>query len=102
MSVTLDTSHFLIGPCGRLKQSPFVGDNSRHASMALLSSSLYRGENPGVGHSDSAEFKSYWEWGQVKGNDDSVGIKVYVLFGTVRVGARLAIYIWERTTAGIR
>ena len=37
MSVTLDTSHSTIGPCGPLEQSSF-GDNLRHASTVSLSS----------------------------------------------------------------
>ena len=39
MSVTLDTSHFPIGPCRLLGQSPF-GDNFRHKKMARLSGAL--------------------------------------------------------------
>merc|ERR1711988_1073706 len=39
MSVILDTSQCAIGPCGPLKQSPFLSI-LRHASMALLSLSV--------------------------------------------------------------
>ena len=46
MSVTRDTSHSAIGPCGPLKQLP-CGDNLRHASTALLSCTLDSGENAG-------------------------------------------------------
>ena len=46
MSVTLDTSHSAIGPCGLSGQSP-SGDNFRHASTALLSSLPVCGENAG-------------------------------------------------------
>ena len=48
MSVTLDTFHSRIGPCVPLEQSP-VGDTSRHASTALLSSALDFGENASAG-----------------------------------------------------
>ena len=47
MSVTRDTSHSSIGPCGPLEPSPCV-DSLRYASTALLSSALDRGENTGV------------------------------------------------------
>ena len=47
MSVTLDTSHSPIGPCGPSEPSP-LGDNLRHASTALLSSALDFGENTEV------------------------------------------------------
>ena len=47
MSVTRDTSHVSIGPCGPLKHSPF-GDNRRHESIAPLSSTLDSGENARV------------------------------------------------------
>ena len=47
MLLMLDTSQSLIGPCGPLEQWP-SGDNSRHASMALLSSGVDCGEKPGV------------------------------------------------------
>ena len=40
MSVTLDTSQFPSGPCWSSKQSPDMGDFSRHASRALLNSAL--------------------------------------------------------------
>ena len=44
MSVTRDTSHVLIGPCGPSKHSP-LGDSLRHMSTALLSCTLDCGEN---------------------------------------------------------
>ena len=44
MSVTRDTSHPPIAPCTPREQSPF-GDSTRHASTALLSSSLDRGKS---------------------------------------------------------
>ena len=47
MSVTRDTSQVPIGPCGCFKHLPF-GDSLRHASTALLSCTLDRGENAGV------------------------------------------------------
>ena len=40
---TLDTFHSPIGPCGPSEQSP-SGDNSRHASTAILSSDFDCGE----------------------------------------------------------
>ena len=46
MSATRDTSHFPIGPCGPLEQSP-LGDSLRHALTARLSSALDSGENAG-------------------------------------------------------
>ena len=46
MSVTRDTSHSPIGPCGPLGQSPF-GDKFRHVRTALLSSALDCGEKAG-------------------------------------------------------
>ena len=48
MSLTRDTSHSPIGPCGPLKHSP-LGDNLRHVSTAPLSCTLDCGENAGVG-----------------------------------------------------
>ena len=48
MSETLDAFHSRIGPCVALEQSP-VGDTSRHASTALLSSALDFGENARAG-----------------------------------------------------
>ena len=47
ISVTLDTSHSPIGPCGPLEQSP-LGDSFQHSPMALLTSDSNRGENTGV------------------------------------------------------
>merc|ERR1712159_811343 len=47
ISVTRNTSHSPIGPCGPLGQSPF-GQSFRCASTARLSSALDRGENTGV------------------------------------------------------
>ena len=44
VSVILDKSHASIGPYGLLEQFPF-GDMSRHASTALLSSTLNCGKN---------------------------------------------------------
>ena len=48
MSVTLDTSHSPIGPCGPLEQPPF-GNSFRHVSIALTSCNLDSGENGDVG-----------------------------------------------------
>ena len=48
MSVTCDTSHSPIGPCGSSERSP-VGESLRYASIALLSSSLDCSENTGMG-----------------------------------------------------
>ena len=80
MSATLDTSHCPIGPCGvrPSKQLPSIGDCSRHASTALLSSALDRGG----GWGGSAEFNML---GQVEGNDDSMRANVHIVFGSVRV-----------------
>ena len=44
MSVTRDTSHSPIAPCGPWSASP-VGESSRYSSTALFSSALDRGEN---------------------------------------------------------
>ena len=48
MSVTRDTSHSPMGPCGPVEQSP-SGDSFRHSRTALLSSNLDSGENTGAG-----------------------------------------------------
>ena len=48
MSVTRDTSQVPIAPCGPFEHLPF-GDSLRHASTALLSCTLDRGENAGCG-----------------------------------------------------
>ena len=48
MSVTRDTSHASIGPCGPLEHWPF-DDSLRHVSTALLSCKLDCGENATVG-----------------------------------------------------
>ena len=45
MSVALETSHPVIGPCGPLGQSP-LGDKLRHAATAPMSSDL--DDNPRV------------------------------------------------------
>ena len=47
MSVTFETSHSPIGPCGQSEQSPF-GDSCRYAATASLSSTLDCGENIGL------------------------------------------------------
>ena len=47
MSVTADTSHDPIGPCGLLKQS--VGDSFRHSKVADWSSALFFGAHPVLG-----------------------------------------------------
>ena len=50
ISVTLDTSQFLIGPCASgpiIEQSP-LGDSLMHVSMALFSPTPDRGENAEV------------------------------------------------------
>ena len=50
ISVTAETSHAQIGPCGPVEQS--VGDSLRHSTMAAWSVSVYLG-----GHS---VFGYYW------------------------------------------
>ena len=114
MSVTRDTSHSPMGPCRPVERSPF-GDSFKHLSTALLSSALDCGENAGVtGVSVSAALDcgenagtrgracaKFKILGQVQRNDGSVRFKVFV-FGRVRVGARLGIYICARTIARIR
>ena len=62
MSVTRDTSQVPIGPCGLLRHWPF-GDNFRHASTALLSCTLDRGENAGVGLGLSSNDLTVWGQG---------------------------------------
>ena len=47
MSVTANTSHDLIGPCGPVEQFP-TGDNLMHASTASRSSVLFWGANAAV------------------------------------------------------
>ena len=47
MSVTRDTSHSPISPCGLLEQSP-SGDSFRHAARVFLSSVVDPGENVGL------------------------------------------------------
>ena len=47
ISVTADTSHDPIGPCGPAEQLP-TGDNLMHASTASWSSVLFRGANAAV------------------------------------------------------
>ena len=44
MSITFETSHSPIGPCGLVEQWP-VGDSARQRPTALLSSSFDCGEN---------------------------------------------------------
>ena len=77
MPVILDTSHSPIGPCGPFEQAP-LGGTFRHASMALLSSALDRGEKArgrGRGHShwepldESARAKVYTSRGSAEGED---------------------------------
>ena len=48
ISVTRDTSHAWIGPCGPLEHSP-LGDSLRHVSTARLSCTLDCGENARFG-----------------------------------------------------
>ena len=100
MSVTLDTPHFPIGPCGPSKHSPFIGDSSRHAATALSSSALDCGENAGVGGRTVASNLKLL--GQVEGNDGSVRVKVDIVFGRVHVRTSLRMRICARTTARIR
>ena len=76
-SVTLETSHSLIGPCGLLEQSP-SGDSSRHALTAPLSSVLDCAENAARG------------WNRAVGPSCKVGtgsvrVNVYILLARVRV-----------------
>ena len=73
MSVTLDTSNSLIGPCGPLEQSPF-GDSLMHASTALLSCTFDCGKNAGGGQ--TALGGRFNRGGQQKGH--IVGVKAYV------------------------
>ena len=47
MSVTLDTSHSPIGPCGQSEQSPFE-DSWRYVATAFVSCFWDRGENTEV------------------------------------------------------
>ena len=71
ISVTSDTSHSAIGPCGPSEQSP-SGDISRHSSTASLSSSLE--ENAAV----------VWrvvKLGEVERKVDSVRVNVYSVLG---------------------
>ena len=49
MSVTDETSHEPIGPCGTLKQSV---NSCRHSLIAAWSSSLEFGDHPVVGYYD--------------------------------------------------
>ena len=68
MLLMLATSLSPIGPCGTLGQFPF-GDNFRHASTALLISTLDCGENAGVvwggvgwGRGEAVGLRSkYWD-----------------------------------------
>ena len=55
MSVTRNTSHSPIGPCGPVEQLP-TGDSLRQASRALLSSSFDCGENTGNGGQEHVLF----------------------------------------------
>ena len=84
MSVTLDTPHFPIGPCGPSKQSPFVGETSRHASTALLISALDCGENAGVRGRVAALSSKILR--RVEGNDGSARAQVCIVLGGVREG----------------
>ena len=47
MSVTADTSHDPMGPCGPVEQSP-NGDNLMHAAIVSCSSVLFWGANAAV------------------------------------------------------
>ena len=53
MSVTLETSHFAIGPCGPSEQS--LSNDMRHTLIALLSCALEYGENAAEGWGQSSE-----------------------------------------------
>ena len=80
MSVTRDTSHSPIGPCGPSEQSP-LGDTLRHALRALSSSALEGGENAGDGWQNSrAQFKKMRKLDSKQG---SVSLKVCIKLGKV-------------------
>ena len=78
MSVTRDTAHSLMGPCGSSAQSPF-GDSVRHASTALRISSLDCGEKAvAEGRGSGNEFQSFKNWCQYEGQSLYEAVHVYV------------------------
>ena len=103
MSVTPETSHSPIGPCGPLEQSPSV-DRSRHALTAPLSSSCDSGENAATGVWAEQSGKVV-KLGGVERKDGNVheGQRLHlVTAGRVRVVPQLGMYICMRTIAGVR
>ena len=73
MSVTPETSHSPISPCGPLEQSP-SGDSSRHALNAPQSSSLDCGENAaGQSSRDHCQILR-----KIERKDGNARVKVYM------------------------
>ena len=101
MSLTRDTSHSSIGPCGPFEHSPF-GDSLMHASTALFSCTLDCGENTGFylegGGQHRAVRKYVW---LVIIETSERKVIVCELQGLSEAG-HLKRYICARTAAGIR
>ena len=86
MSVTRDTSQVPIAPCGPFEHLPF-GDSLRHASTALLSCTLDRGENAGCGQAGLSsnyrrrftETRSFGAFGLRQGQSD-MHVQINVMY----------------------